>query len=321
MDYVILDLEWNQAMDKSKEDARIPFEVIEIGAVRMNEEGVITDRFDRLVKPAVYRQLHYRVREMTRLSPGVLNSEGRDFAEVFRDFAEWCGEDVEYCTWGSMDLTQLQLNIRYHGIANPYPYPFLYYDVQKLYGLFVEDSKAQMSLEHAAQRMGIAEEKSFHRAINDAEYTARILAMLDADFWKELVSVDYFRPPLSREEEIRLKFRRYDKFVSMVFPDRESLTEDGEVRSLVCCLCGKPAAFKQHWFAEGNHYLALGQCKEHGWIKGKIRVKSFEDKVFGVKTVKMIGPRDAARIKEKHRALRERRREKLQPESTGRDRT
>ena len=303
-----MDLEWNQAMDKAKENPDIPFEVIEIGAVKMNENGEITDSYDCLIRPKVYRQLHFKVREVTGISPGLLNSQGKSFEEAFPAFTAWCGEDAVYCTWGSMDLTQLQLNIRHYGLENPYPYPFMYYDVQKLYGLLVEDRKVQMSLEHAAERLEIPVDKAFHRAVNDAEYTARILAALDRDFWKELLSVDYFRPPFTREEEIRLKFRRYDKFVSMVYPDRESLTEAAELHSLECCICGKQASFKQHWFAEGNHYLALGQCREHGWLKGKIRVKSFEDKVFGVKTVKMIGPRDAARIKEKHRAQREKRR-------------
>lgn len=308
MNYIVLDLEWNQALDKAKENPRLLFEVIEIGAVKMDEEGRIKDRFDCLIRPQVYRQLHYRVREMTKLTPGRLEAEGRSFAEVFADFVSWCGDDAVYCTWGSMDLTQLQLNVRYHGLENPYPYPFLYYDVQKLYGLFVEERKVQTSLEHAVEKLEIKEESAFHRAVNDAEYTALVLARLDKDFWKELVSVDYFRPPLTEDEEIHLKFRRYDKFVSMVYPDREHLTESKKVRELCCCLCGKPAQLKLSWFAESSHYLALAECREHGWLKGKIRVKPFEDQVFAVKTVKMIGPRDAARIKEKHRLLRDKRR-------------
>ena len=308
MNYIVLDLEWNQALDKSKEDPRLLFEVIEIGAVKMDEAGAVTDRFDCLICPQVYRRLHFRVREMTGLTAARLEAEGKSFAEAFAAFNEWCGEDVMYCTWGSMDLTQLQLNVRYFGLENPYPYPFFYYDVQKLYGLLIEDSKQQVSLEHAAEKLGIDQEKNFHRAVNDAEYTALILARLDRDFWKELVSVDYFRPPMKPEEEMHLKFRRYDKFVSMVYPDRETLTEAESVRELHCCLCDRPVQVKLPWFAEGTHYLALAQCGEHGWLKGKIRVKPFEDQVFAVKTVKMIGPRDAARIKEKHRELKDRRR-------------
>ena len=35
MNYIVLDLEWNQCPEgKEKENSRIPFEIIEIGAVR-----------------------------------------------------------------------------------------------------------------------------------------------------------------------------------------------------------------------------------------------------------------------------------------------
>ena len=39
MDYVIFDLEWNQCpYGKGKENPKLPFEIIEIGAVKMDGE-------------------------------------------------------------------------------------------------------------------------------------------------------------------------------------------------------------------------------------------------------------------------------------------
>lgn len=39
MNYIIFDLEWNQSPEgKSGSDERMPFEIIEIGAVRLNEK-------------------------------------------------------------------------------------------------------------------------------------------------------------------------------------------------------------------------------------------------------------------------------------------
>ena len=46
---------------------------------------------------------------------------------------EWCGESPFFCTWGSMDLTELQRNMVYHGMEIPFASPLLFYDVQKLY--------------------------------------------------------------------------------------------------------------------------------------------------------------------------------------------
>ena len=48
MDYVIFDLEWNQCpYGKGKENPKLPFEIIEIGAVKM-VSGMWWERFTGL---------------------------------------------------------------------------------------------------------------------------------------------------------------------------------------------------------------------------------------------------------------------------------
>ena len=55
MDYVIFDLEWNQCpYGKGKENPKLPFEIIEIGAVKMDGERNVVGTFHRIVKPVVY---------------------------------------------------------------------------------------------------------------------------------------------------------------------------------------------------------------------------------------------------------------------------
>ena len=42
MNYIVFDLEWNQCpYGKGQENERIPFEIIEIGAVKLNSERQI----------------------------------------------------------------------------------------------------------------------------------------------------------------------------------------------------------------------------------------------------------------------------------------
>ena len=50
MNYIVFDLEWNQnpAGKKSRND-KLPFEIIEIGAVKVNSRKEITDSFHRLI--------------------------------------------------------------------------------------------------------------------------------------------------------------------------------------------------------------------------------------------------------------------------------
>ena len=61
-----------------------------------------------------------------------LNQEGTSFMNAMKEFLEWCGTDYSLCTWGPMDLTELQRNIVYHGMEIPFGWPLLYYDVQKI---------------------------------------------------------------------------------------------------------------------------------------------------------------------------------------------
>ena len=49
MNYIVFDLEWNQCpYGKDKENQRLPFEIIEIGAVKLNGKK----RDDRGIPPA-----------------------------------------------------------------------------------------------------------------------------------------------------------------------------------------------------------------------------------------------------------------------------
>ena len=64
MDYIVLDLEWNQCPDgKDKEDKRLPFEIIQIGAVKLNEQFEETDRFNEYIRPVLYKTLHFHTRK------------------------------------------------------------------------------------------------------------------------------------------------------------------------------------------------------------------------------------------------------------------
>ena len=134
--YIVLDLEWNQSPDgKEGTIDHFPFEIIEIGAVRLDEAFQETGQFCRLIRPRVYPQMHYRISEVTHMDMAELERNGETFVAVIRDFLQWCGDDCVFCTWGSMDLTELQRNMAYYGVEIPFDKPLLYYDVQKLYSL------------------------------------------------------------------------------------------------------------------------------------------------------------------------------------------
>ena len=137
MNYIVLDLEWNQSADgKAYTNSRIPFEIIQIGAVKLDENFSEISQFDRYIRPAVYTKLHDKVQEILNVTIEELTCIGHDFTDVANDFIRWCGDDYIFCTWGQTDLTELQRNFDYYNIEYNFPMPFLFYtNSQPLYFL------------------------------------------------------------------------------------------------------------------------------------------------------------------------------------------
>lgn len=312
MNYIVFDLEWNQSPGgKSRENPRMPFEIIEIGAVKLNSKFEEIGRFQEVVRPLVYHRLHFRMKEVVPLSEEELES-ARTFSRVIRDFLSWIGEEeYQFVTWGNLDVFELQRNMDYYKIPLPFPKPLYYIDLQKMYSILYDDGKSRLALEDAINERNIPKDAPFHRAFDDAYYTAAIMRDIDYDKVKEYISVDYYRLPETREEEIQLDFPTYSKYVSRVFDDKRVAIMDKSVASLTCPKCKLPVWKKIKWFSTGASGLYLGvvRCPRHGYVKGKIRMKKISDeKVFVVKTIKVTDEMTAERIKEKRLQLQEKRR-------------
>ena len=50
MNYIVLDLEWNQGRKDSINSKHLPFEVIEIGAAKLDDNFNIVDQYGSIVK-------------------------------------------------------------------------------------------------------------------------------------------------------------------------------------------------------------------------------------------------------------------------------
>ena len=310
--YIVLDLEWNQSpMGKDSSADRLPFEIIEIGAVKLNSSLQIVSEFRRLIRPRVYREMHFIISEVTHMSIEELNQEGTSFMNAMKEFLEWCGTDYSLCTWGPMDLTELQRNIVYHGMEIPFGWPLLYYDVQKIYAL-VKGQGQRESLDRAVEELGLAEERPFHRALDDAYYTGRVMGAMDFYSMVEYVSVDYYRVPETEEEEIYLEFPSYAKYVSRQFEYREPVMEERRMTDMVCYKCRSMLRKKIRWFsANQKFYFCLAICPEHGLFKGKIRIKKTEDgQVYAVKTVKQVDEEGARAVEIKKEETKKKRSER-----------
>ena len=91
MEYIVLDLEWNQS-NTGKEDAveKLPFEIIEIGAIKLNKERVMVSEFNELIKPQVYHEMHKITSKLIHIQMQELERGGRSLRseEILSDGAD-----------------------------------------------------------------------------------------------------------------------------------------------------------------------------------------------------------------------------------------
>ena len=96
MNYIVMDMEWNQPWPGSPSSRKvlpvaIRGEIIQIGAVRITEEQEVADEFQVLIKPKYYRHLNRRVSKLTGIKESRLKDEGVSFPDAMAAFREWCG--------------------------------------------------------------------------------------------------------------------------------------------------------------------------------------------------------------------------------------
>jgi inhibitor of KinA sporulation pathway (predicted exonuclease) len=82
MQYIVLDLEWNQADTPEESVSDIPFEIVEIGAVKLNNDRKMVSEFSELVRPQVYSRMHGITQKLIHLQMEQLMS-GKPFQDVF----------------------------------------------------------------------------------------------------------------------------------------------------------------------------------------------------------------------------------------------
>ncbi len=181
MSYIVLDLEFNQAFDfetgeKIKPDPRCRFEIIQIGAVKLDNKLNTVGNFNELICPSIYPQVHPYVEKITGITLDDLKKTD-DFPTVFKKFYEFIqnnGEGNIFCVWGNSDIRALYRNISYYNLLNE-PTIIKYIDVQKLATTKLKFNKGTViGLKNAVEAFEIKYDENFHNAFYDAFYTSEI---------------------------------------------------------------------------------------------------------------------------------------------------
>jgi len=192
MKYVVFDLEFNQDPDSLTDPGltanpelnnisakkRYPNEIIQIGAVKLDEELQQAGTFNRLVKPSLYARISPYITELTGITSEMLQSED-GFSHVYNDFIEFIGdEDTILCVWGMSDMKELYRSVKYHNLDENL-LPDKYINIQPYASVHLgQPKKKLLRLSYCIEAMGIEIAAPFHDALHDALYTAQIFKKL-----------------------------------------------------------------------------------------------------------------------------------------------
>lgn len=264
---IVFDLEWNQS--SYTPNHRMPHEIIEIGACRVDRDYRVVDTFSEIICPRLYKRLDKHIRQVTGITEAELR-EGRPFSDVFGDFIAWCGDDAQLVTWGRDDYPVLRRNAAFFMTPMPFEPPL---DAQLVYGAAcLGSAHQQMNLHAALEAEEISVQVPAHRAVYDAQCTAAMLPVIDraasalegerrAQLWATL------------EKEKRIAASTLRSVPTRYVYQTEALA-DGKLMGIPCPRCGGRTAFDTPWFDTGREkYMAISRCPQHGFVFGQMHFK------------------------------------------------
>ena len=331
MNYIVIDLEWNQsigmntgrevrnstgnAAGKENEFNRktLQFEIIEIGAVKLNEQLEEISTFSSLIKPAVHKKMNPYIAQITGIREKEFQKASK-FQTVIQEFLNWCGKDYIMCTFGSQDIHELEMNMHYHRYPIPWKYPVCYIDIQRIFGIENGEPNEQRSLEMVSIYMGIEQKKTYHRALSDAIYTAEIMKKMRREDFLKYQSLDYINLPAVKKEAKEFSLGTHLEYLSVGYSSKEEVIKDKDNYLTRCPVCLKKCRKKIKWYADTNRYLCVSKCEEHGLSESILTMKNHFNGYFAVRKTFMITEEKYLSIKLRKKTLREKRKIKKEKE-------
>ena len=267
MRYIVLDMEWNQPRHISlaiKEPIYLKGEIIQIGAVKLDERFRPLGTFNEMICPKYYTKMHSKVAELTMISNYDLKN-GIPFEKAFNKFSKWCGTDFCILTWGWDDIPMLEDNLTVYGLDKKW-IPDTY-NLQPIFDAQITKSGKQCALSTA---MALVGEPPFdaHDALNDALSTAAICKHLDMEN--------------GLSNYIQCKRRLVpDSFNS---PNKYRYCKDAKTDAVLntfkCSSCGESLVIDEWLAQKPDRYLAAVKCSCDQEYFVKVRFRKNEDKTY-----------------------------------------
>lgn len=170
MNYIIFDLEASCWLGRPPQGLN---EIIEIGAVKINDYGEVDSTFMKFVKPSINPILSDFCKRLTSISQADVD-KSKTFPFIIQDFMDWIGVDEESYTlisWGKYDKQQLVQDCELHKLD--IDWLDHHFNIKPAYR-DLKNLKDEPGLKKAVKLEGFEFTGIHHRAISDAENLAKI---------------------------------------------------------------------------------------------------------------------------------------------------
>lgn len=281
MSYVIIDLEWNASYSKLLD--KFVNEIIEIGAVKVDETLKEIDSFTMLVSPQISKKLTGKVRELTKITNEELEAKGVGFMTAMGMFTEFADGDT-VMSWSDSDLHALTENYSYYTGSVKLPFLKSYCNLQDYCQSCLETGgpSNQLGLGACAELLGLEyHEENQHRALADVYVTLDCLRKLYGE---------YPLDPFIKKADCS-RFYDWLLFKNHFITDINSPEVDKTQMFFNCPLCGRRMGKKTKWKLHNKSFTADFACKLcKKRFAGRI---SFKKKFDGVTVSKKLNEKNS----------------------------
>ena len=263
MYYVVLDLEWNQYhnpmwIPTSRAGVAMRDEIIQIGAVKVDEAMTPVDTFDMYVRLGGRRRLDRHVKKLTHIDESDLLS-GEDFPAAAEMFEAWLGDTTAIISWGNEDMRVYLSNLAFYGIAAP---NLAWFDGQKIFAKQVPEH-GKLGLNAIAEESGLRINLPLHNALNDALLTACVLQKVNMEQGIREYNADKSAKPSTLTPLSTAKTHRH--------PTKEAAWEEAGATLLHCPKCISALSWQEGEQGSIDRWYKRASCDRHGEfiIKGE----------------------------------------------------
>ena len=197
MNHIMIDLEMNKIEKQIRGEYKLSSELIEIGAVKMNDLFQEISRYQTYVMPD-YGRMDARIIELTGITDDKLVG-APSFSEAMDAFAIWIGaEKTQFYSWSMSDIRQFQIEAAFKNYTGK-----IIHRMEKHWSDFQEEYSRLLGIEKKIQLKQAVSAADYefkgaqHTALADAVNTAEILKLSkNPERFEQVMKpvLDLFRP-------------------------------------------------------------------------------------------------------------------------------